>query len=146
MALIAGYKGRGVKELQVTDLFVSIHSSLAVWRHKGNRLKSPPYQHDRSNRRQRWGDRKNLRDQNLSKPPPLAHVESAWSILLASTSASDTVLPEPSETQLEWFEPPNKELLRILRCFLRPFSYFAMGSVRQHSPPARVELPSLVKF
>ena len=145
MALIAGYKGQGVKELQVTDLFISIPSSSAVWRHKGNRLNSPVYQHDRSNRRQRWGDRKDLRDQNLNKHSP-AHVESARSVLLALASASDTVLPEPSETQLEWSEAPNKKLFHILRCFLRPFSYSAMGSIRQRSPPAQVQLPSLVKF
>lgn len=53
MALIVGSKGRGGKELQVTGLFISVPSSLAVWRHKGNRLRSPANQHDRSNRRHR---------------------------------------------------------------------------------------------
>lgn len=52
MALIVGSKGRGGKELQVTGLFIGV-PSLAVWRHKGNRLRSPANQHDRGNRRHR---------------------------------------------------------------------------------------------
>ena len=57
-----------------------------------------------------------------------------------------TVLPEPLETQLEWFECSSKKLFHISRCFLRPFSCSAVGSIRQCSPPAQVQLPSLVKL
>lgn len=86
-----------------------------------------------------------MRDQNLNKHLP-DHLESAQSVLLALTSPSDAVLPEAMEMHLERFEAPNNKLFHILRYFLRPFFYSAMGSIGPHSPPAQVQLPSLVKF
>lgn len=86
--------------------------------------------------KQRGGDQKDWEGQNFNKYPP-AHVKSPQSVLQAATSASDTVLPEPSQTQLGWFEPSDKKLFHIQRCFLGPHSYSAGGSIRRCSPAAR---------
>lgn len=98
---------------------------------QGSRLDSPAYQQERSNRRQSWEDRKDLRDWNLNKhPQPMLN---QLSVLLAVTPASDTVLPEPLGKQLEWFVP-QWETGPCFEMFSRSYFLFCHGHPSSSAP------------